>query len=190
MSIYKFNPICTTICIENGRYSSYVLQWNTTQKQPMKMLLHIFYNLAQTKTVIRKWLANFLLSLSIQHYYVNFILIKWTHFPSFSLHLCLTSSLVRWFAYSNNIEWPDEIDILLETLSESDIQLLDRRVTDDLSDDEHQQDQGITIANASDISCHSTCSENTTDHTSSMSTFAAATETDLKCDLKIYWINL
>ena len=26
---------------------------------------------------------------------------------------------------SNNIEWPDEIDILLETLSESDIQLLD-----------------------------------------------------------------
>ena len=34
---------------------------------------------------------------------------------------------------SNNIEQPDEIDMLLETLSESDIQLLDRRVTDDLS---------------------------------------------------------
>ena len=48
---------------------------------------------------------------------------------------------------SNNTEWPDEIDILLETLSESDIQLLDRRVTDDLGDDEHQQDQGITVAN-------------------------------------------
>ena len=27
---------------------------NTTQKQPMKMQLHIFYDIAQTKTVIRK----------------------------------------------------------------------------------------------------------------------------------------
>ena len=71
---------------------------------------------------------------------------------------------------SNNIELLDEIDKLLETLSKSNIQLLDRRVTDDLGDDEHQQDQGITVANASDISCHSTCSGNTTDHTSSMST--------------------
>ena len=84
---------------------------------------------------------------------------------------------------SNNIEQPDEIDILLETLSESDIQLLDRRVTDELGDYEHQQDQGITVAidiihssvyyiyavaNASDISCHSLCSGNTTDHTSSI----------------------
>ena len=77
--------------------------------------------------------------------------------------------------------------LLLETLSESDIQLLNRRVTDDLGDDEHQQDQGITVANASDISCHSTCSGNTTDHTSLMSTFAAATE---KRNLRIYWINL
>ena len=80
--------------------------------------------------------------------------------------------------------------MLLETLSESNIQLLDRRVADDLGNDEHQQDQGITVANTSDISCHSTCTGNTTDHTSSMSTFAAATETDLKCDLRIYWINL
>ena len=71
---------------------------------------------------------------------------------------------------SNNIEQPDEIDILLETLSESDIQLLDRRVTDDLGDDGHQQDQGITVANAFDFSCHSMCSRNTTNHTSSMST--------------------
>ena len=47
-----FNPICITICIENGRYSSYVLQ--CTQKQPMKMQLHIFYDLAHTKTVICK----------------------------------------------------------------------------------------------------------------------------------------
>ena len=63
---------------------------------------------------------------------------------------------------SNNIKQPDEIDILLETLSESNIQLLDRRVTNDLGDDEHQQDQGITVANASDILCHGTCSGNTT----------------------------
>ena len=105
------------------------------------------------------------------------------------LHFTL---VIRW--PSNNIEQPDEIDILLETLSESDIQLLDRRVTDDLGNDEHQQVQGITVANASDILCHSTCSNNTTDHTSSMSTFAlafaAATETDLKRNLRIYWINL
>ena len=33
---------------------------------------------------------------------------------------------------SNNTEWPNELDILLETLSKSDIQLLDRRVTNDL----------------------------------------------------------
>ena len=93
---------------------------------------------------------------------------------------------------SSNIERPDEIDILLETLSKSDIQLciLNRRVTDDLGNDEYQQDQGINVANTSDISCYSTCSGNTTDHTSSMSTFTAATETDLKRDLRIYWINL
>ena len=47
---------------------------------------------------------------------------------------------------SSNVEQPDEIDILLQTLSESDIQLLDRRVTDDLDDYEHQQDQGFTVA--------------------------------------------
>ena len=85
---------------------------------------------------------------------------------------------------SNNIEQPDEIDILLETLSESDIQLLDRRVTDDLGDDEHQQDQGITIANASDISCHSTCSGNTTNHTSSISTFCCSYRNWFKARLK------
>ena len=70
--------------------------------------------------------------------------------------------------------------MLLETLSETDIQLLDSRVTDDFSNDKHQQDQDITIANASDISCYSTCSRNTTNHTSLKSTFAAAIETDLK----------
>ena len=85
---------------------------------------------------------------------------------------------------SNNIEQPGEIDMLLETLSESDIQLLDRRVTDDLGDDEHQQDQGITIANASDILCHSTCSGNTTNHTSSMGTFCCSYRNWFKARLK------
>ena len=88
---------------------------------------------------------------------------------------------------SNNIEQPDKIDILLETLSESDVQLLDRRVTDDLGDDEHQQDQGITIANASDISCYSTCSEIPLTTPLWWALFAAA---GLKRDLSIYWINL
>ena len=65
---------------------------------------------------------------------------------------------------SNNIEQPGEIDILLETLYLKAIfsSVLDRRVIDDLGDDEHQQDQGITVANASDISYHRTCSGNTT----------------------------
>ena len=67
---------------------------------------------------------------------------------------------------SNNTEQPNETDILLETLPKSDIQLLDRRATDGPGNDEHQQDQGITVANASDISCHSMCSGNTTDHIS------------------------
>ena len=74
--------------------------------------------------------------------------------------------------------------MLLETLTESDIQLLDSRVTNNISNDKHQQDQDITVANVSDISCYSTCSGNrggnTTNHTSSTSTFAVATETDLK----------
>ena len=107
-----------------------------------------------------------------------------------SLSEFLSSPLLNFIpsnSSSNNIEQLNEIDIILETLSESDIQLLDRRVTDDLGDDEHQQDQGITLANASDISCHSMCSGNTTNHTPSMSTFAAA---DLKHDLRIYSITL
>ena len=61
---------------------------------------------------------------------------------------------------SNNTERPNEIDIVLETLPKSDIQLLDKRATDDLGDNEHQEDQGITVANASDILCHITCSVN------------------------------
>ena len=81
---------------------------------------------------------------------------------------------------SNNTERPDKLDMLLETLSESDIQLLDSRVTDDFGNDKHQQEQDITVANASNISCYSTCSGNTNNHTSLTSAFAAATETDLK----------
>ena len=114
-----------------------------------------FYNLAQTKTVVHKWLINFLLSL-FHLYHVNFILIKWTHFLNFSLHLCLTSSIVICLTTTPNNPMSC-IRMLLETLSESDIQLLDKRVTDNLSDDKHQQDQGITVANASNNLCHSMC---------------------------------
>ena len=46
---------------------------------------------------------------------------------------------------SNNIECPDEIDILLETLSKSDIQLLDRRVTDNLNDDEYSKTRVLPL---------------------------------------------
>ena len=81
---------------------------------------------------------------------------------------------------SNNTEQPDELDMLLETLSESNIQLLDSRVTDNFGNDKHQQNQDITVANTSNISCYSTCSGNTNNHTSLTSAFAAATETDLK----------
>ena len=59
-----------------------------------------------------------------------------------SLSEFLSSSLLD-FIHSNlpnnNTKQPDELYMLLETLSESDIQLLDRRVTDDLGDDKHQQ---------------------------------------------------
>ena len=81
---------------------------------------------------------------------------------------------------SNNTEHPNELDMLLETLYESNIQLLYRRATNYLGNDKHQQDQDIIFANTSDISFYSMCSRNTTDHTSSMSAFAAAIETDLK----------
>ena len=53
---------------------------------------------------------------------------------------------------SNNIERPDEIDILLGTLSKSDIQSLDRRVTDNLSDDEHSKTRVLPLTTLP-ISC-------------------------------------
>ena len=135
-------------------------------------------------------MANFLLSL----FHIYPALLFYTDKMN-SLSEFLSSPLLDYIprnSPSSNIERPDEIDILLETLSKSDIQLriFNRRVAEDLGNDEYQQDQGINVANAADISCYSTCSGNTTDHTSSMSTFAAATETDLKHDLRIYWINL
>ena len=46
---------------------------------------------------------------------------------------------------SNNTERPDELDMLLETLSESDIHLLDSRVTDDFGNDKHQQDRTLLL---------------------------------------------
>ena len=39
----------------------------------------------------------------------------------------------------------DYLDILLETLSKSDIQLLNRRVTDDLGDDEHRKTRALLL---------------------------------------------
>ena len=70
--------------------------------------------------------------------------------------------------------------MLLETIAESDNQLINSRVIDDFGSVKHQEDQDITVAKASNILYHGTCSRHNTDHNSSMSTFAAATETDLK----------
>ena len=95
-----------------------------------------------------------------------------------SLSKFLSSPLLD-FVPSDNNKRPDELDMLLETLSKSDIQLLDSRVRDN----QHQQDHNImndSVANAPDILGHSTCSRNTNDHISLMSSFATATETDLK----------
>ena len=81
-------------------------------------------------------------------YHVNFITDKMNSLSEF-----LSSPLLD-FVPSDNNERPDELDMLLETLSESDIQLLDSRVRDD----KRQQDHNITnesVANASDIFCHS-----------------------------------
>ena len=50
--------------------------------------------------------------------------------------------------------------------------------------DAYQQDQGITVAYASDISCHSMCFGNTTNHTSSMSTFCCIYRNWFKVRLK------
>ena len=140
------------------------------------LLLHLVYHLAQTKTVIRQFLCfpcGFPFSTFTWRYHVNFITDKMNSFSEF-----LSSPLLD-FVPSDNNEQSDELDMLLETLPESDIQLLNSRVRDD----KHQLDHNITndsVANASDIFCHGTCSGNTNDHTSSTSSFVATTETDLK----------
>ena len=54
---------------------------------------------------------------------------------SSSLLDCIPSNMPN-----DNSEWPNELDMLLEILSESDIQLLDRRVINDHGNDKHQQD--------------------------------------------------
>ena len=74
-------------------------------------LYHIYY-LAKTKTVIRKLLAN---CFTFNHcYYVYFTtaLIKRTPFL-----------IYPWLVPGDNTKWPNEFGTLLETLSESDIQL-------------------------------------------------------------------
>ena len=79
-----------------------------------------------------------------------------------SLSKFLTSPLLDFIpsnSLSNNIERSNEIDILLETLSKSDIQLLDRRVTNNLNDDKHSKTRilptlpiSCAIAHAQEIS--------------------------------------
>lgn len=84
------------------------------------------------------------------------------------------------FVPGDNSERPDELDMLLKTLSESDIQLLDSTVSDKDQDTTTDNRADNHVTNASGISCHSTCSGNITNHTSLTSAFATATETDLK----------
>ena len=104
-------------------------------KQPMKMLLHLVYNLAQTKTVINKWLANSLFTLfhiySVLLLTVSFVTNKMNSFSMFF------SSPLLDVIPSNNTEPPDDLDMLLEILSESNIQFLNSRVTKDLGNDKH-----------------------------------------------------
>ena len=101
-----------------------------------------------------------------------------------SLSELLSSPLLD-FVHSNNTERPDELDMLLETVSESDIHLLHSKVKDEELQPCHQPHQEVTtndcVVNASDISRLFTCSGNT-DPTSStsLSNFATATENDLK----------
>ena len=69
------------------------------------------------------------------------------------------------FATGSKHERPDELDMLLETLSDSDIQLLDSTVTDKHLDSTNSSVTKNIIANASVVSCQGTCSSHTIDHT-------------------------
>ena len=76
---------------------------------------------------------------------------------------------------SNNTEWLNELDMLSETLSEVIFIYSIEELPMTLA--VTNQDQGITVASSSDILCYGTryqkhmLQNNTTDHTSSMSTF-------------------
>ena len=74
---------------------------------------------------------------------------------------------------------PDELDMLVETLSVSDIQLLNSSITKEHSDSTNRN-VAKNVTNASDVSCYGICSSHTADHTSSTSSFAVTTEIDLK----------
>ena len=80
---------------------------------------------------------------------------------------------------SSNVERPDELDMLLETLSDSDIQLISSTDTNN----KQLQTTVESVANVSkDVSCHDMCfsSNHTSATNESTSAFAVTTETDLK----------
>ena len=83
------------------------------------------------------------------------------------------------FVSSAKTECPDELDMLLETLSDSDIQLLDSTNLSNNTNNSHTIAEAVGNA-SNDVLCHDTCSSHITDHTSSTSAFALTTEVDLK----------
>ena len=94
-----------------------------------------------------------------------------------SLSQLLSSPLLDFVSSANN-ERSDELDMLLETLPDSDMQLLDNTETNNSTATEIVTN---AITNASnDVLCYDTCSSYITDHTSSTSAFALTTENDLK----------
>ena len=161
------NPICISICSEIGRYSLYVLNWNTTMYViANKTQLHLVYYLAQTKTVIRKWLAKcFTFN---QPYYVYFTtaLMKQIHFL---IHLCLTHYWWQhWMAWQVGY-------ITRNTFQKWYLAPLYHTYIDIRYVGPKSVTRNSHVTNAYDISCHSTCTGNTTNHTSLQNK---------------YWINL
>ena len=95
-----------------------------------------------------------------------------------SLSQLLSSPLLDFVSSANN-ERSDELDMLLETLPDSDIQLLDNAETNNSSTATETITNAVTNV-SNDVLCHDTCSSYITDHTSSTSAFALTTENDLK----------
>ena len=95
-----------------------------------------------------------------------------------SLFKFFSSPLLN-FVSNNNTEQPDELDMLLEIVSESDIHLLNGIVRETELQPSHQPYQHVAtnscVINASHIWYHSMCFGNT-NHTSSSGNFATATE--------------